>query len=43
MAASVALTRRVLGCHCIHRFGRLDTEEFARWRGEEPVLPSLLK
>jgi hypothetical protein len=34
---------RAAGGHFINRFGRLDTEEFARWRGEEPVLSSLLK
>ena len=29
--------------HFINRFGRLDTEEFARWRGPEPRVPSLMK
>lgn len=31
------------GAHFINRFGRLDTEEFARWRGPEPRVPSLMK
>jgi len=31
------------GGHFINRFGRLATEEFARWRGPEPALPDLLK
>ena len=31
------------GGHFINRFGRLDTEEFARWRGPEPSVPSLLR
>jgi hypothetical protein len=29
--------------HFINRFGRLATEEFARWRGPEPPVPSLMK
>jgi hypothetical protein len=29
--------------HFINRFGRLATEEFARWRGPEPAIPDLLK
>jgi hypothetical protein len=31
------------GGHFINRFGRLATEEFARWRGPEPAVPRLLK
>ena len=31
------------GGHFINRFGRLATEEFARWRGPEPQVPSLMK
>jgi hypothetical protein len=31
------------GGHFINRFGRLDTEEFARWRGPEPAVPNLMK
>jgi len=31
------------GGHFINRFGRLATEEFARWRGPEPAIPDLLK
>ena len=31
------------GGHFINRFGRVDTEEFARWRGPEPRVPSLMK
>jgi hypothetical protein len=31
------------GAHFINRFGRLDTEEFGRWRGPEPAVPSLMK
>ena len=31
------------GGHFINRFGRLDTEEFARWRGPEPAISDLLK
>ena len=29
--------------HFINRFGRVDTEEFARWRGPEPRVPTLMK
>lgn len=42
-------TRRVVsalvtaGGHFINRFGRVATEEFARWRGPEPLVPSLMK
>lgn len=31
------------GGHFINRFGRVDTEEFARWRGSEPRVSSLMK
>ena len=31
------------GGHFINRFGRLATEEFARWRGPEPPVASLMK
>jgi hypothetical protein len=31
------------GGHFINRFGRLATEEFARWRGLEPRVPNLMK
>jgi hypothetical protein len=31
------------GGHFINRFGRLATEEFVRWQGPEPRVPSLMK
>jgi len=31
------------GGHFINHFGRAATEEFARWRGPEPKVPSLMK
>ena len=31
------------GAHFINRFGRLATEEFARWRGPEPRVATLMK
>jgi hypothetical protein len=31
------------GGHFVNRFGGLETEEFARWRGAEPDVSSLLK
>ena len=31
------------GGHFINRFGRLETEEFSRWRGPEPDISNLLK
>ncbi|MES1239692.1 MAG: hypothetical protein ABUL57_02395, partial [Chloroflexota bacterium] len=34
---------RAAGGHFINRFGRLATEEFARWRGPEPPVASLMK
>ena len=44
-----AETKRVVeamkaaGGHFINRFGRLSTEEFARWQGPEPPVSSLMK
>jgi hypothetical protein len=29
--------------HFINHFGRAATEEFARWQGPEPDVPSLMK
>jgi len=40
--AIVGAVRRE-GGHFINRFGRLETEEFSRWRGPEPDVSSLLK
>jgi hypothetical protein len=34
---------RSAGGHFINRFGRLATEEFVRWSGPEPQVPSLMK
>jgi len=34
---------RRAGGHFINRFGRLATEEFARWSGPEPSVPTLMK
>ena len=34
---------KAAGGHFINRFGRLATEEFARWRGPEPAVHDLLK
>jgi hypothetical protein len=31
------------GGHFINRFGRLQTEEYARWRGPEPEVHALLR
>ena len=31
------------GGHFINRFGRFDTEEFARWRGPEPAVDDWMK
>ena len=31
------------GGHFVNHFGRAATEEFARWRGPEPNVPSLMK
>ena len=47
--ASRAETLRVVealkgaGGHFINRFGRFDTEEFARWRGPEPAVHDWMK
>ena len=32
-----------VGAHFINRFGRFDTEEFARWRGPEPRVATFMK
>ena len=40
---AVVNAMREAGAHFVNRFGRLDTEEFARWRGAEPAVPSLMK
>jgi hypothetical protein len=34
---------RDAGGYFINRFGRLATEEFVRWRGPEPHVPSVLR
>ena len=34
---------RGAGGHFINHFGRAATEEFARWHGPEPKVPSLMK
>ena len=34
---------RGAGGHFINHFGRAATEEFARWQGPEPNVPSLMK
>ena len=34
---------RGAGGHFINQFGRAATEEFARWQGPEPNVPSLMK
>jgi hypothetical protein len=34
---------RSAGGHFINQFGRAATEEFARWKGPEPNVPSLMK
>jgi hypothetical protein len=31
------------GAHFVNRFGRLETEEFVRWRGPEPQVHGLLR
>jgi hypothetical protein len=31
------------GAHFANWFGRLSTEEFSRWRGPEPAIPSYLR
>jgi len=40
---AIVETLRREGGHFINRFGRLETEEFSRWRGPEPDVSSLLK
>jgi len=40
---AVVAALRAAGGHFINRFGRLETEEFSRWRGPEPDVSSLLK
>jgi len=40
---AVVAALEAAGGHFINRFGRLATEEFLRWRGPEPKLPSVLK
>ena len=39
----VVETLKAAGGHFINRFGRFDTEEFARWRGPEPAVSDLMK
>ena len=39
----VVATLEAAGGHFVNRFGRLVSEEFSRWRGPEPAVPSLLK
>ena len=34
---------KAAGGHFINRFGRFDTEEFARWRGPEPAVDDWMK
>ena len=34
---------RRAGGHFINRFGRFDTEEFARWRGPEPAVDDWMR
>jgi hypothetical protein len=34
---------KAAGGHFINHFGRAATEEFARWQGPEPNVPSLMK
>jgi hypothetical protein len=40
---AVVNTLIAAGGHFINRFGRLQTEEYARWRGPEPAVPGLLR
>jgi hypothetical protein len=40
---SVVAAFEAAGGHYVNRFGRLVTEEFVRWRGPEPKVPSLLR
>lgn len=39
----VVETLKGSGGHFINRFGRFDTEEFARWRGPEPAVSDLMR
>jgi hypothetical protein len=39
----VVAALKARGGHFINRFGRAETEEFGRWRGPEPDVPSLMK
>jgi hypothetical protein len=40
---AVVAALEAAGGHFINRFGRLATEEFVRWHGPEPTLPSILR
>ena len=40
---TVVETLKAAGGHFINRFGRFDTEEFARWRGPEPEVPDVMR
>ena len=44
-AATLRVVEALAGAsgHFINRFGRLATEEFARWRGPEPRVANLMK
>ena len=41
LAAAEVLERQ--GAHFLNVFGRFQTEEVSRWRGEEPVIPDALR
>ena len=43
MTLRVVEALRGAGGHFINHFGRAATEEFARWQGPEPNVPSLMK
>jgi hypothetical protein len=43
MTLQVVEVLKRAGGHFINHFGRAATEEFARWRGPEPDVPSLMK
>jgi len=43
MTLRVVEALRGAGGHFINHFGRAATEEFARWQGPEPDVPSLMK
>jgi hypothetical protein len=36
-------TLRLQGAHFINHFGLFTTEEFERWRGEEPTVPGFMR